>query len=212
MYRSLFLFIFSALLSSPSNAHFVFGDKEFTEFKLVKSSDGIELYEKWYPYGNGQDARELKAVCEISAPFSKALALLKDYDRIKEWNSTIDRAELKPISSVNWLACVRYDVPWPFDDQDCVLKYTLISYPDGTRQIDFVTVKDPSFPEYPGISRMNFVKGKWLFKQKNGKLHLEYYITTEPSQTLPRWISDPIVRSNIVSMITSFRDYLEENN
>lgn len=59
------------------------GQKNSSEFELVKKDKGIALYERWYKMGSGELTREVKAVGNIDAPLDSAIALLKNESQAK---------------------------------------------------------------------------------------------------------------------------------
>jgi hypothetical protein len=195
------LFIAAAALLS-----FSFGPAN--NFKLVKSEDGVSLYERWYSLGNGKNARELKAVFTVKNHYSAVIAALQNQSKGLEWNESASQFAIRNQSSVSWVNYIRYDLPWPLDDQDCVLQYSRSDGAGGS-VLHFASTSHSDFPVKSDISRIPNVKGKWLLYSQSGKTYVEYYITTTPSATLPRSITDPVVRNNLVSGFANFRKLAE---
>lgn len=186
------------------------GQKNSSEFELVKKDKGIALYERWYKMGSGELTREVKAVCHIDAPLDSAIALLKNESQAKNWNQGTHSVRILPQKGNNWVSYIQYNLPWPMENQDCVLQNTPQHISKDYKVIDFKTVEHEFFPEVKGVHRIPFIKGKWVFSQGNKGFTTEYYITTTPSTILPCYLIDPIIRNNLISTIDNFKSLLED--
>lgn len=182
-----------------------------SSFVLVREANGVSLYERWYPMTPGLLAREIKATFRIRATPDLAVALIKDASRGKQWNKNTCTYKVVDLSAASWTSYIQYDLPWPLSNQDCVLQYEQILAPD-TVSILFQGTSHPLFPEKARIQRIRELRGKWVFVRRDNEYQVDYFITTTPSKTLPGWVTDPIIRNNLVETLTSFRSLLEEED
>src|SRR5690606_27329191 len=194
------LFISTDIPAMPSDT---------ASFTLVRQNSGIALYERWYPIGSGQQAREIKAIFRVAAQPAAAAALIKDESKGKQWNKNTLSYEVIPENHNMWFGYIQYDLPWPLSDQDCVLQYNQ-NYSGDTLKIVFAGSRHPAFPERKRIQRIPEISGRWIFRQVDSGIIVEYYITTTPSTTLPAWVTDPIIRNNLIETLQVFRDILEK--
>ena len=178
------------------------------DFTLVKRSDGISLYERWYPIDSDQNAREVKATFLVKTDPTSALALLRDKEKGALWNKNTNAFDVVDIDEDTWVCYIQYDLPWPVNNQDCVLKYSAAGEPDSL-VVDFFAVDHPKFPMRSRIQRIPDTRGKWLFRKTAEGIEVEYYITTRPSKTLPNWLTDPIIRNNLIATVGAFKELLE---
>ena len=197
-YNHLFVFLSILLISNGTSA---------TDFKLVKTVNGISLYERWVPH-NGNTERELKAVFEITgAGLPDIITLLRDADKGNLWNTRASQYKIAGTTDQNtWLNYIRYKLPWPMDDQDCSLKYQAFPVANA---IFFESVSHPAYPRIKNVSRLEGTSGKWMIE--NGTVNrtkIVYQIITNKSTDVPRWISDPIVYDNIITMLSKFKKLL----
>lgn len=190
------------------SAFFFFGFSANDGFKLVKTEDGVSLYERWYSIGNGKTARELKAVFTVRNDRSVMVSLLQNQSKGLEWNTGASQYAVRNLTYSNWITYICYDLPWPLDDQDCVLQYNRADA-SGRTVINFGSAAHAEFPVKSDISRIPNIKGRWLFSSLGGVTNVEYYITTTPSATLPRSITDPVVRSNLISGMARLKKLAE---
>jgi hypothetical protein len=206
------LIITLQLYAQPSNS--IMADADTSDiFKLVKSDKHVALYERWIRQADGKASRELRAEFMIEAAFDTILSLLRDDERTRHWNKNLAACRIITEGQDQWVAYYRYAIPWPVNDQDCALQYTLHrerNHPVTT--IQFRSVAHNDFPVQPNVTRMEAVSGRWeLEAVGNQRYSVRYYVTTAPNQSLPRWLTDPLVRGNLVASMTSFRNLAEEN-
>lgn len=190
-----------------------FGGSPDTEtFKLVKKDDVMALYERWIPGSQGENVRELKAVFEVRSSVAGILSLLQDQALVRQWNTGVISCAIQPSSSYgNWLYYVRYDIPWPFNDQDCLLRYQLADTQTAGAVINFHSVHDERFPVPRGFDRITHVRGKWLITPMGaGLVKIAYFITTDRSKQIPRWVSDPVIHDHVFQTLTDFKHILEQ--
>ncbi|ANH80676.1 hypothetical protein A8C56_06515 [Niabella ginsenosidivorans] len=174
------------------------------DFRLVKTANGVSLYERWVPH-NGHTVRELKAAFEApGVGLPDIIRLLKDADKGSVWNTRASQYKITRTKNNNiWLNYIRYKLPWPMDDQDCSLKFE--AYP-GSNSISFESVLHPVYPRLKNVSRLEGTSGSWMIENSaNNKVRITYQILTNKSTDVPRWISDLIVYDQIITMLSKFK-------
>lgn len=179
-------------------------------FVLVKENNGIALYERWYSVNPSQQQREIKATFRVKSDSYAAAALIKDESKGKKWNKNTESYRIVKHSEDIWFGYIQYDLPWPVSNQDCVLEYSQNSCGQSL-EISFKGTDHPSFPASKKIQRIAEINGKWIFTENENGTYVEYYITTTPSNTLPTWITDPIIRNNLIETLADFKNILETN-
>jgi hypothetical protein len=181
------------------------------DFTLVKTERGISLYERWYPITSTENARQIKATFTVRANSTAALNLLKDGSKGELWNKNTNDYEVVDVRGDSWVSYIQYDLPWPVKNQDCVLRYDTHKDPDKV-SVMFRNTNHPAFPVKNRVERIPEIEGKWIFKRSEDELHVEYYIATTASKTLPGWVTDPIIRNNLVETLHVFRRILESRH
>jgi hypothetical protein len=180
------------------------------DFVLIKTVRGIDLYERWHIITTGELAREVKAVFTVDAELGEVAGLIKNESLALQWNKHTRIYEVEVVAEKDWICYVQYDLPWPVSNQDCVLQYGL-QEESNKLNIYFQGTDHALFPLREGVDRIQEVKGKWVVTKSAGKTKIEYYITTTPSKTLPRWITDPIIRNNLIETMRGFRKILADD-
>ena len=184
------------------------------EFKLVKSDQAVSLYERWIPGAEGEQVREVKAVFEVKADIEAAITLLTDQAKGKTWNAQAGEYKVLPSGNRNqWITYTRYSVPWPFGDQDCCIAHQVNKDPNNPKAgtIYFESTTHTSFPVTDAATRIQGTRGRWIFEDnQHGGMKVSYIVSTNRSKKMPRWVTDPIVRNNMFSTMSSFRSLLEK--
>lgn len=187
---------------------FVFAAKpDNNAFKLVKQEDNIFLYERWINTGKGEKVREIKAVFLVRAAKENIIRVLKDEARGKTWNvNARDYRVMLTADENRWISYIRYDIPWPFDDQDCCL-----AFHQSGNEVYFESTSHRAFPENGNMTRITGTRGKWVLEDMHsGNVKITYLVTTDRSKKIPRWVSDPIVHGNLVKTMVKFRHIAEQ--
>ena len=166
------------------------------------------MYERWNEINVDHMVREVKVVYTIKASIESAAALITNEDKATQWNKASSMYKIIANKKNEWVSYIQYDLPWPMDNQDCVLQYSALSE-ENKHIINFKSIEHEIFPTSKNVTRIEDINGKWIFKPTATGTVVEYSITTTPSPTLPRWVTDPLVRSNLIDTMDEFRNILE---
>jgi len=183
-------------------------------FKLIKKDNNISIYERWINYPKATSptvAREVKGEFIVNSNIYAALRLIKNEKRIMDWQSHVSEFKiyLKP-DTLSWNEYSYHDIPWPVSDQDHYLVYKLtVIKPDQLLLITFESAaNDVVAPVREDVSRMG-LSGSWrLEKISPRQIKVVYKIISKPSN-IPKFITDPVIRSNMMTTIKSYIDILE---
>ncbi|MCW3465236.1 hypothetical protein [Chitinophaga nivalis] len=191
------------------HAHTVTG----SDFKLVKQDPSVSLYERWLPDAAGNSVREIKATFFAKSGISAISQLLIDQQQGPVWNSHAKAYRIMPGDNSNsWITYIKYNIPWPFGDQDCYLLHQLRknNNSDKSGEITFESVINNKFPVYNNVTRICGTRGKWVVEeQSNGLVKISYFISSDRSAKVPRWVADPIIRNNLFTTMTTFKHILD---
>ena len=180
-------------------------------FSLVKSAEGVMLYERWITRANQSAVREVKAVFTAVAHPHQVIRLLKDGPRGKQWNSNALEYKVEHTTSPHaWSTYIRYDLPWPMDDQDGWLLYHCEMQQGLPMVVHFSSAPPGQHPVYDNITRVHGTRGRWEIEPAGDAIRVTYIVSTERSSTIPRWMSDPLVQQHLVKTMQKFKAQLEQ--
>jgi hypothetical protein len=183
------------------------------EFQLIKQSGEISLYERWIDLPGEEDkqAREVKGVFYYNSSMIAGLHLLQDESKAMKWQDHVSEFRLFPQRDTTlWYEYSYHDIPWPVSDQDHFMEYRVSSCDRKQMLIAFRSlVNEKLAPERKGVTRIT-LKGSWHLEQiTETRVKVTYRIFSLPSG-IPRMLTDPIVRTNIVSTIEDFVAMVEK--
>jgi hypothetical protein len=111
---------------------------------------------------------------------------------------------------MNWMEYSYHDIPWPVSDQDHFLKYTIEEFvPEKSLFITFESRQNEALaPVRKGVTRM-VLSGSWKWEQISAcETKVTYRILSRPIG-IPKWLTDPIIRNNIMTTIEEYIALLE---
>lgn len=179
-----------------------------SDFVLVKKDGAISIYERWitFPKSNPPiEAREVKGEFFFKNDLSAALDLLQDEKKVKKWQNHVSEFKVfKQNDTTTWKEYSYHDIPWPVSDQDHFLVYKIEFWNDEKLFISFESrVNNTLAPLRKGVTRME-LSGSWTFERvSDDKIKATYLILSRPLN-IPKFITDPIIRNNMMTTIKSF--------
>lgn len=182
---------------------------EKNNFNLLKKENGIALLSREIQLENGSNVRQLKVEYIAETNSSKVVELIRNEASAKTWMKGVEDLKiLKRADEYNWITYMEYNLPWPFQNQDCILNYTMQS----TGPVQVIHFKcNPSYkPVYTGIERIQHMEGTWkIISISDKKCKVEYQIHTEQKAKFPRWVQDPVVHENLLSSMKAMKGMLQ---
>lgn len=183
-------------------------------FVLVKKDGRISIYERWIIFPDSEpaiEAREVKGEFYFYNTIYAGLNLIQDEKKIQQWQKHVSEFKVYPHrDTTSWLEYSYHDIPWPVSDQDHFLKYSIEKLiPGKSLFLTFESRENAKLaPVRKGVTRME-LSGSWTWEQVSpGKTKVTYRILSKPIG-IPKWLTDPIIRSNIMTTIEEYIALLE---
>lgn len=184
---------------------------QFQDFILIKKDNNISIYEKWIKVDDSRYARQLKVEFMVNASVEKIISVIRDDTNTTQWmKSAKNYYNLKKLDKNNWYSYVEFSVPWPLNNQDCIIKYEIL--PAVTDKIEIRLTGLPYYlQQYKNIERIMHMEGKWiLFSQGVKGTKIEYYSFSNQKPKYPRWVIAPIMQNNLMASMSAFRDLVNK--
>jgi len=182
-------------------------------FTLVRRDENISIYTRWIPATETRLTRQIKAEFIIDSPADKIVSVLRDEKSYLLWmKSTKTYYRLKTVNDNQWFAYIQFSIPWPLNNQDCILKYEVHESLEALRT-EIYLVGEPDFLKtYEGVERISHMEGSWIITQiDSGKSRVEYYMYSKQAPKFPTWITDPLIQKNLLKTMNAFRDLVNNN-
>jgi hypothetical protein len=205
--RFLLLMLCSGFLCLNSEA------QKRDEFVLVKKDGPVSIYERWIIFPKSDppvEAREVKGEFAFNNSIYAGLRLLQSEKLIQKWQSHVSEFKVyKQADTTQWLEYSYHDIPWPVSDQDHFLQYTVEQSKPGVLFVTFESVvNNEKAPVRKGVSRMK-LSGSWTFEQVTPTQVKTTYLILSSPLNFPKFLTDPIIRSNMMSTIEKYVSILE---
>jgi len=171
-------------------------------YEIVRQDEKITMYERWTPFpGTDTKSRQIKMVFHTNSDLSKIYAFIYEDSKISQWQDNILEYKITPKNDSVWIAYSYYRIPWPLDNQDYLLTYSLLEKTENRIILAFNHLEDDGlYAIRKGVDRRPTM-GRWeLEKVAKGKVKVTYIITSLPLNT-PRFITDRLVHNNLMSTI-----------
>ena len=184
------------------------------DFVLVKKDGTTAIYERWIVFPNSDppiEAREVKGEFYFNNSMFAGLNLIQDENKIQQWQKHVSEFKVYPQrDTMSWMEYSYHDIPWPVSDQDHLLKYTIREIiPGKSLFLTFESHENNTIaPVRKGVTRME-LSGSWTWEHVSpGRTKVTYRILSKPIG-IPKWLTDPIIRSNIMTTIEEYIALLE---
>jgi hypothetical protein len=136
------------------------GDK----WEKIDREDGISVFQRW---PDGQELPTVRGVGTIDANIYQVLAVLTDVDHMCKWLHSCEEAKLlKTHGDLDMVTYNRFDMPWPLDDRDAVMRSTVTFYPEKDQVVlRYRNVSSPRVAKRDDVVRLPLMKGFYLLKR-----------------------------------------------
>lgn len=182
-------------------------------FTLVKEEKGIKLFERWVPLAGkpGLEARELKTEFTVNASPAAVIALIRDDKRASQWQKNLaEYTVYRQADTLVWHAYARHKIPWPVNDQDHYVQYKL-AHSARLHTIAFESIDSKRHPPYENVTRL-ILRGRWQIERLGAAQSKITYMVASNPLDLPRPLTDPIVRDNMIRSMRALADLLSPSS
>jgi hypothetical protein len=183
------------------------------EFVLVKEEGNISIYERWIKFPKSDppiEAREVKGEFVFNNTSAAGVALLQNEEKIQLWQHHVSEFKVYPQTDTSyWYEYSYHDIPWPVSDQDHYLIYEFVESKKNTIFVTFESRADNvKAPVRKGVTRMT-LSGSWTFEQITPKQCKATYRILSKPMNIPKFLTDPIIRNNMMTTIQRFIAIME---
>ncbi len=181
------------------------------DYKFLKKEKQVSLSSREIKLNNGRTTRELRAELVINVGLERMKEILKDEQLSRQWMKGVECFSLLGRGTDNnWKAYIRYNIPWPLSNQDCIISYNCSSTNEGKG----LTIKMIGLPDYlpkkDGVERISHISGCWTIIQTTNTCRVIYTVYSEQKPRFPRWATDPIVQQNLINSLSSLKELAEK--
>jgi hypothetical protein len=171
-------------------------------FEIVRQDEKITLYERWTPFpGTITLSRQIKGVFEVAVSLADMYNAICNEQKLRSWQENILDYKFIPISDTTWIIYSMAEIPWPLSNQDYLMSYRLLK--KNEKQI-ILTFEHNSNLELVPLRKdtdRTPTAGMWLLEKVSEQKTKVTYTATSLPVDYPRFITDRIVRNNLMNTI-----------
>ncbi len=205
MKGSLLIVIIQLLLFSS-----VLNGQDDSEWKLVKSVDGIKAYIQKQP---DTKVRRVKVETLTKASLSNLVSIVKNAEHHKDWvffNKSACVIDKK--SDYCWKYYAHTDSPWPVCDRDFITD-VFLSQDSIDYSVKIVSIGLPDFiPEKEDCIRVRTIYSQWTFNPiGNGMVHITLEMAADLGGKIPIWLMNLALTKGPLETMEGLLDELRKN-
>ncbi len=155
-------------------------------WKLAKNKDGIKVYVGEIP---NSDYYAFKAIMFVSSTQENVLKVLSDVEKYSEWFAYTASAQLIKQADNKQLIFMETDYPWPYANECMNYWITYNKLPDNRLKINLEGTNKNIHCRY-SLKKAN---GYILLDPASKNTKITYYFHSEPSQSIPPWLINPMI-------------------
>lgn len=179
-----------------------------TAYTLIKKEKSICLSGREITLSGNRKTRELKAEFMVNAGASTVLKVITDEQYAKSWMQSVrEFSTLRRLNENDWFTYIQYDIPWPLNNQDCIIRYRCVQSENGRKFMLTMSGAPDYLPERTGVERISHLCGSWnITTVGNSGCRVVYTIYSEQQPKYPRWATDPIIQRNLIDTLASMKE------
>jgi len=177
------------------------------DWPLAKQAEGVTVYTKT---PNEQAVSAYKGETLVNASTHNILTFLKNVDNFPNWLYSCTHASmLDKVSELEYYSYTISDFPWPMNDRDSVMKYTISKMSSGTVVIKLKSMAH-KVAEKESLVRLTDFDGAWTLVPQNDNTTLVYYEGNIKIPTsVPNWVVSSAIINAPFSNLASLKKHFD---
>jgi hypothetical protein len=176
-----------------------------TRWEMIKQDKGVTLSSRWLSYGDSLRTREIALHFSVDADMERVLAYLTDLKKMKDWNDGVRSLELLEHKGSTWITHTVYDIPYPFAQQDLVVKSTMKQ--EKQKIIILLSALPGYIKPLKNVNRQQLYFGKWeLTTADNTTTQVKFSALSFSKSGIPRLIRDPVIQNKLFKSFSRLKE------
>lgn len=174
-------------------------------WELIKRERGVTMRSRWLTFGDSVTTREISLQFVTTADLQNVLANLMQQEKMLGWNNEVRSLQLLKQDGATWITHIVYDIPYPFSQQDLVVKNILINESD--KAIILMSAIPSYIPPLRNVTRQQLYFGQWeLSPLANGITQVRFSAISFSKSSIPRFIRDPIIQNRLFQSFVRLKE------
>lgn len=200
------LFFALAIMSNHAN-----GPNVASSYTFIKKDKDISLSCRELQLPDNRKTREIRAEFRVKANVSTIFEVITAEKYAIHWMKGVKEfSNLSMAKQNDWYAYIRYQMPWPLNDQDCIIRYRINKNESQKRYVLHLDGIPDYIPQKPGIERISHLCGSWTICSVSDEgCSVVYTIYSAQKAKYPRWVTDPVIQNNLINTMAAMREISE---
>ncbi|MDP2235514.1 MAG: hypothetical protein Q8J88_03670 [Bacteroidales bacterium] len=167
-----------------------------SRLEILRQENGVTLSSRWLSFGDSLKTREISLHFVVDASMQSVLINLIQPEKHLVWNNAIRSQKLLKHEGSTWITHTIYDIPYPFSQQDLVVKNRMLE--EDQKTIILLSALPDFIAPIKNINRQRHYFGKWeLSPLQNGTTQVRFSALSFADSGIPRFIRDPIIQNKL---------------
>lgn len=178
-------------------------------WEILKQDNEVTLRSRWLTFGDSLKTREISSHFVVDADIQSVLVHLILPEKVMVWNYGIKSMKLLKHEGYTWITHSVYDIPYPFSQQDLVVKNILIK--ENQKVIILLSALPDYIAPLSNVNRQRLYFGKWeLNPLDNGTTEVSFSAISFSNSGIPRIIRDPIIQNKLFHSFSLLKELSSE--
>jgi hypothetical protein len=176
-----------------------------SRWETMKQDKGVTLSSRWLSFGDSLRTREIALHFRVDADMERVLDYLTDPEKMNDWNDGVRSLELLEHKGTTWITHTVYDIPYPFAQQDLVVKNTMKQ--EKQKIIILLSALPGYIQPLKNVTRQQLYFGKWeLTTADHTTTEVKFSALSFSRSGIPRFIRDPVIQNKLFQSFSRLKE------
>jgi ribosome-associated toxin RatA of RatAB toxin-antitoxin module len=168
---------------------------QIDDWLLQREKKGIRIFTKKGKWGKLKDSKAVMHLPDATVP--EMVKIITDFDHYADWLPRCRSAQvLARLNENEFIAHIRFSVPWPLKDRDCVVRVKVLT----DQATGITTILETSEPKYisvsEGVVRIEQMQSMWRITPKTQGVDVTNEYASNPGGDVPDWLTNTTAVDN----------------
>jgi hypothetical protein len=175
------------------------------KWETIKQDRGVTLRSRWLTFGDSLKTREISSHFVADADMQNVLANLLYPEQLLAWNDGARSMKVLKREEQSWITHTVYDIPYPFSQQDLVVKNTMAT--ENEKTIILMSALPDYIAPLKNVTRQQLYFGKWELRPLgNRTTEVRFSAISFSKSRIPRFVRDPVIQNKLFNSFVRLKE------
>jgi hypothetical protein len=175
------------------------------KWETIKQDKGVTLSSRWLTFGDSLKTREISSRFVADADIQSVLAHLLHPGKVLAWNDGARSMKVLNREEHTWITHTVYDIPYPFSQQDLVVKNTMLA--ENGKTIILISALPDFIAPLKNVTRQQLYFGKWeLVPLDSRTTRVSFSAISFSKSGIPRFVRDPVIQNKLFNSFVRLKE------